>query len=101
LLLSGIPVRIIKHRRRVGGEFATGIDVFWREEEPWVVLQLPTGRRASIPAAWTDLPLDQFDVNEDRPEILPAGLLELARHCRGLQSTRGTRRPRKNPPGKR
>jgi hypothetical protein len=94
LLLSGAPVRILKEARCVGSEFATWIDVFWRGDKPWVVLQLPSGRRTAVPASWTDLD-GQFSRSEDRPQILPSGLLELSRHCHGLRKGRGKRRPSK------
>jgi hypothetical protein len=92
LLSLGSAVRIGKYRRRVGGEFATWIDLFWREDEPWVVLQLPSGRRMAVPASWTDLPAGQFARVKDQPEILPSGLLELARYCQSLRGNRGKRR---------
>jgi hypothetical protein len=73
---------------------ATWVDVFWREDKPWVVLQLPSGRRTAVPASWTDLD-GHFSRKEDQPEIRPAGLLELARYCHGLRKGRGKRRPAK------
>jgi hypothetical protein len=82
----------MKHRRRVGGEFATSIDLFWREDEPWVVLQLPSGRRTAVPASWTDLATERFPLGKGQPEILPAGLMELARYCRGLRESRTNHR---------
>jgi hypothetical protein len=84
-------VRIHKDAHGVGGEFATWIDVFWREDKPWVVLQLPTGRRTAVPASWTDLD-GRFSREEDQPEILPAALLGLARYCHELGKGRRQRR---------
>jgi hypothetical protein len=81
----------------VGSEFATWIDVFCREDKPWVVLQLPAGRRTAVPASWTDLD-GRFSGGEDRPQILPSGLLELARLCHELGKGRGRRRPSKGRP---
>jgi hypothetical protein len=86
-------VRIGKHRRQVGGEFATFLDIFWREDEPWVVLQLPNGQRTAVPASWTDLPTAGFAQTKGRAELLPAALLELARYCQRL-APRGRQRPR-------
>ena len=80
----------MKYRRRVGGEFATSIDLFWREDEPWVVLQLPSGRRTAVPASWTDLTTERFPSGKGQPEILPSGLIELARHCHGLRTSRSS-----------
>jgi hypothetical protein len=94
LLLPGAPVMIHQKDRCDGSEFATWIDVFWREDKPWVVLQLPSGRRTAVPASWTDLD-GQFSRREDRPQILPAGLLELARYCHGQRKDRGSHRPSK------
>jgi hypothetical protein len=87
-LLSFGVVRIMKHRRRVGGEFATSIDLFWREDEPWVVLQLSSGRRTAVPASWTDLAMERITLDKGQREILPWGLLELARYCHGLRESR-------------
>jgi hypothetical protein len=78
----------------VGSEFATGIDLYWREDQPWVVLRLPSGWKTSIPAAWTDLQVGPMITSQDRPEILPEGLLELARHCQQLRQT--PRKPRRS-----
>jgi hypothetical protein len=72
----------------VGGEFAKFRDFFWREDEPWVVLQLPSGRRTAAPASWTDLPAESFPRHADQAKILPAALLEMARHCQNLQAAK-------------
>jgi hypothetical protein len=69
------------------------MDYFWREDSPWLVLQLPDGRRAAVPAAWTDLPADTFPATPDRP-LLAQALPPLARLCRRLQAAR----PRKKRP---
>src|SRR5437773_1576771 len=60
LLFRGKLVKIRKRRCQVGSEFATFFDFFWREDEPWVVLRLSTGRRITMPASWTDLPRSAF-----------------------------------------
>ena len=78
----------MKHRRRVGGDFATSIDLFWREDKPWVVLQLPAGRRTAVPASWTDLTTERFASGKGQSDILPSGLIELARHCHELRESR-------------
>jgi hypothetical protein len=75
----------------VGGEFATFVDLFWREDEPWVVLQLPAGQRTALPASWTDLPAESFPPTTGRAEILPAALLELTRFCQRLRPRRHRR----------
>src|SRR5215471_10032479 len=94
LLVWGSPVRIRKHRRQVGGAFATLLDAFWRGDEPWVVLQLPAGRRTAVPVSWTDLSAELFTRSSAQAELLPAALLELSRYCQGLR--RG-QRPRSGP----
>src|SRR5262249_51388824 len=94
LLAWGSPVRIRKHHRQVGGAFATLLDAFWRGDEPWVVLQLPSGRRTAVPVSWTDLPAERFTRRSGPAELLPSALLELSRYCQGLR--RG-RRPRPGP----
>src|SRR4029077_14827493 len=93
LLLPGTSVRICKHRRQVGSEFASFLDSFWREDEPWVVLQLPNGQRTAVPASWTDLPAEGLARTKGRAELLPSALLELARYCQRL-APRRTQRPR-------
>jgi hypothetical protein len=91
LLSPGTSVRIRKHRRQVGSEFATYLDFFWREDEPWLVLRLPSGHRTAVPVSWTDLPVDCFTQSISRAEILPAALLGLAQYCLGLRRGRGKR----------
>jgi hypothetical protein len=88
LLSHGSLITIRKYRRQVGGEFATFLDSFWREDEPWVVLRLPSGRRTAVPASWTDLPLGHFSLTKDQAEILPAALPELAQFCQDLRLAR-------------
>ena len=75
----------------MGGEFATFLDFFWREDEPWVVLQLPNGQRTAVPASWTDLPAEGFTQSKGRAELLPSALLELARYCQRLRPRRQKR----------
>jgi len=98
LLLPGASVRICKHRRQVGSEFASFLDFFWREDEPWVVLQLPNGQRTAVPASWTDLPAEGFARTTGRAELLPSALLELARYCQRLGPRRPKRPRPKRPP---
>ena len=84
--IRGARVGILEAgRRAVGGVFATVTDDFWREDSPWLVLQLPDGRRAAAPAAWTDLPADTFPANPVRSRLDPAALPEMARACRRLR----------------
>jgi hypothetical protein len=64
------------------------MDYFWREDSPWLVLQLPDGRRAVAPADWTDLPADKFPLTPNRPLLLAQALPPMARLCRRLQATR-------------
>jgi hypothetical protein len=86
-------VGILKERRRnVGDLFATVTDYFWREDLPWLVLQLPDGRRTAAPADWTDLPADTFPQTRDRPPLLAHALPSMARLCQRLRPTRSTRR---------
>jgi hypothetical protein len=89
LLSPGAAIRICKHCRQVGGEFASFRDFFWREDEPWVVLQLPSGRKTAVPASWTDLPTSYFSRAQNTTQLLPSALLELVRYCQAL------RRPQK------
>jgi hypothetical protein len=68
------------------------MDYFWREDSPWLVLQLPDGRRVAVPAAWTDLPSNTFPTTPDRPLLLAPALPAMARLCRRLRSARPTKR---------
>src|SRR5437870_13763062 len=77
--------RIVKHGRGEGARFGVVHDLFWREEEPWIVLKLPTGVRMAVPAALTDLPAEAFSTTEGHSEIHAAMLLELARFCQDLR----------------
>src|SRR3989337_3122758 len=76
-------VRIIKHRQKVGGGCGVLHDVFWSEEEPWVVLALLSGLRTAVPASWTDLPLEDFSSPANVEGSAPR-LAELAKLCRVL-----------------
>src|SRR5437588_9916220 len=89
--IRGTRVTILKcHRRVVGGIFATVMDYFWREDTPWLILQLPDGQRATAPAHWTDLPGDTFPSTRDRPLLLAKALPPRAQRCRQLRPTRPT-----------
>src|SRR3990172_2104051 len=75
--------RILKHRRKVGGDCGVVRDVFWKEEEPWVVLALLSGIRTVVPASWTDLPPEDF-YSPANVEVSAPRLAELAKLCRVL-----------------
>jgi hypothetical protein len=99
LLVPGTLVKIAKHRRQVGCAFASFLDFFWREDEPWVVLQMTNGQRTAVPASWTDLLTEGFAQTKGRAELLPSALLELARYCQQLAPRRRKRpRPKRSPP---
>jgi hypothetical protein len=80
------------HRHEIGDLFATVTDYFWREDAPWLVLQLPDGRRTAAPAAWTDLPAETFPTTDGRPLLAAHALPAMARLCQRLRATRRTRR---------
>lgn len=69
-------------------------DFFWRKDEPWIVVQLPSGIRAAVPACWTDVPQEDIPVKQKSPLVDPSRLLQMARHCREL-STRAVAKPRR------
>ena len=95
LHFQGVRVGILQCRQgEVGGPFATVTDYFWREDAPWLVLQLPDGRRTAAPAAWTDLPAEAFPPTDGRPLLSAHALPAMARLCQRL---RATRRPRRRP----
>jgi hypothetical protein len=85
----GQRVGIVEERRSdIGDLFATVMDYFWREDSPWLVLQLPDGRRTVAPAAWTDLAADTFPATPNRPLLLAQALPPMARLCRRRPSAR-------------
>jgi hypothetical protein len=91
--IGGLRVGILeRHRGDVGDLFATVTDYFWREDTPWLVLQLPDGRRSAAPASWTDLPADTFPPTRDLPPLLAQALPPMARLCQRLRAARSTRR---------
>src|SRR5579864_8236607 len=100
LLARGKLVRIRKRRCQVGNELATFFDSFWREDQPWVVLLLPSGRRIAMPASWTDLPQNAFPAMHGRAELLPSAVMEMSRYLSGFvkrhrPTAKSQRRPRK------
>jgi hypothetical protein len=89
-----LRVAILKGRSTVGGPFATVMDYFWREDTPWLVLQLPDGRRTAAPVIATDLPPNTFPAIPHLPLLPAAALPEMARVCQRLRPrrTRGRHR---------
>ena len=80
-----------EHRRDVGDLFATVTDYFWRGDDPWLVLQLPDGRRTAAPAAWTDLPAETFASAVGRPLLAAHSLPAMAQLCQRLRAARPAR----------
>jgi hypothetical protein len=89
--LLGRPVRIVKHHRRVGGQVGTVRDFFWKGDEPWLVIQLTSGRRVAVAYGWTDLPPEACPTQTTAPEIVPSGLLALAIYWHGMKARRARR----------
>ncbi len=81
-------VRIVKYHRRVGGQVGIVRDLFWKGNEPWLVIQLTSGRRVAVAYGWTDLPPEACPTQMTEPELLPSGLLEMALYWRGMQAHR-------------
>jgi hypothetical protein len=79
-------VRIVKYPRRVGGQVGIVRDLFWKGNEPWLVIQLTSGRRVAVAYGWTDLPPEACPTRMTEPELLPSGLLEMAIYWRGMQA---------------
>jgi len=84
-------VRIVKYHRRVGGQVGIVRDLFWKGNEPWLVIQLTSGRRVAVAYGWTDLPPEACPTQMTEPELLPSGLLEMAIYWRGMQAHRPPR----------
>ena len=66
-------VRIVKYHRRVGGQVGIVRDLFWKGNEPWLVIQLTSGRRVAVAYGWTDLPPAACPTQMTAPELLPQG----------------------------
>jgi hypothetical protein len=92
--LIGRSVRIVKHHRRTGSQVGTVRDLFWKGDEPWLVIQLTSGRRVAVAYGWTDLPPDACPTQTIAPEILPAGLLEMATYWHSMKERRHPYRSR-------
>src|SRR5215475_3557778 len=90
-------VRIVKYHRRVGGQVGIVRDLFWKGNEPWLVIQLTSGRRVAVAYGWTDLPPETCPTQMTEPELLPSGLLEMALYWRGMQAHRSSRRIQPRP----
>ena len=91
----GRPVKITKNRGQVGGSLATLRDCFWREEKPWGVVQLPSGKRAAVPLSATDIPRTSLPVLSRTPQIDALRLLELAKFCQQLPPPKPNKRRRR------
>ena len=64
--------------------------VFWRDDNPWVLVRLRDGVMQSLPWAWTDLPMtpaQQEPQTDDRATVLlsPTALRDLVRRVRELR----------------
>src|SRR5262245_7565492 len=93
LHFRGVRVGILQcHQGEVGGAFATVTDYFWREDAPWLVLQLPNGRRVAAPAAWTDLSNDKVPTPSNRPLLSALSLSAMTPLCQRLRQARSSRR---------
>ena len=91
--MRGTRVGILEtHRRPLGGVFATVMDYFWREDSPWLVLQLPDGRRVVAPVAWTDLTAGTFPATANQALLLAPALPPMARLWQRLRPKRSTKR---------
>jgi hypothetical protein len=96
--LLGRAVRIVQHHRRVGGRVGIVRDLFWKGNEPWLVIQLTSGRRVAVAYGWTDLPPEICPTQTTAPELLPTALLEMATYWRGMQARRPPQSSRTRPP---
>src|SRR5215468_3718454 len=91
LHFQGVRVGILQCRQgEVGGPFATVMDYFWREDSPWLVLQLPSGQRVAAPAAWTDLSSDKVPQTSNRSLLHARSLLAMTSLCQRLRQARSS-----------
>jgi hypothetical protein len=68
------------------------MDYFWREDTPWLILQLPDGQRATAPVHWTDLPTNIFPATSNPSMLLAQALVPLSQLCRRLRPARPTKK---------
>jgi hypothetical protein len=96
--LLGRAVRIVQHYRRVGGQVGIVRDLFWKGDEPGLVIQLTSGRRVAVAYGWTDLPPADCPTQTRASEILPLGLLAMATYWQGMKTRRRPKRSRPTRP---
>jgi hypothetical protein len=92
--LIGRYIRIVKHHRQVGGRVGMVRDIFWKGQEPWLVVQLTSGLQVAVAYGWSDLPDASRPHKRDTPEILPSGLLDMITYWQGMKARR---RPKRAP----
>jgi len=68
------------------------MDYFWREDTPWLILQLPDGRRTAAQACQTDLPPDTFPAMKSGSLLQATALPEMARLWQTLRPRRTKKR---------
>ena len=95
-LYIGRPVKITKNRGKARGSLATLRDCFWHKEEPWGVVQLPSGKKVAIPLSSTDIPREALPVLVRTPQIDAMRLLEMARFCQQLPQPKDRKRRRRS-----
>jgi hypothetical protein len=93
----GRPVKIINNHRKLGGSLATLRDCYWHKEEPWGVVQFPSGKKAAIPFTSMDIPSEAFPVLMRSPQIDAMRLLGLAMFCQQLPALKKRKRRRTTP----
>ena len=93
--LIGRYTRVVKHWGRVGERFGTVRDIFWKGDEPCVVLLLlPSQKQIVVPVCWTDLPPVSLRSSPQLPQLSAAGLVTMVEYCRGMKSRGRSRAPR-------
>jgi hypothetical protein len=93
--LIGRYVKIVQHHRRVGGRVGIVRDIFWKGEEPWLVVQLTSGLQIAVAYGWSDLPDESRPQKGNTPEILPSGLLDMATYWHSMTTRSRPKRSRK------
>src|SRR5215510_6326418 len=67
--LIGRYIKIVKHHRQVGGRVGMVRDIFWKGQEPWLVVQLTSGLQVAVAYGWSDLPDASRPQKRDTSEI--------------------------------
>jgi hypothetical protein len=88
----GCPIKITQCGHASRGQVGALRDLFWHRDEPWGVVQFPSGTRFAVPLAWTDMPNEAVPGQKTSPQVDVQSLLKMAHFCQELRPPKKTRR---------